>query len=294
VRISGFSFCRNAVRLYYPIAESIRSALPLVDEYVIAVGESDDQTRAVIEAIGDPRIRIIDTRWDESQFVRGATNSVQTNIALDACAGDWCVYLQADEVLHEEDLPLIRAAMHKAMDRPAVEGLLFDYLHFWADYQHIQKARNWYRHEVRVVRNGIGVRSWGDAQGFRKENRKLRVESSGGRIFHYGWVRPPRLMNQKTIALATLYYGKEGAAERHPDAESPFDYGSLAHLARFDKSHPGVMAERIQGKDWTLPAPGPEGKAHEHNRLSTRLLGWVEQTILHKRLGEYRNYKLID
>jgi hypothetical protein len=294
MRVSGFSFCRNAVRLYYPIAESIRSALPLVDEYVIAVGESDDQTRAVIEAIGDPKIRIIDTRWDESQFVRGATNSVQTNIALDACTGDWCVYLQADEVLHEEDLPLIRTAMLEAMDRPAVEGLLFDYLHFWATYEHVQKARNWYRHEVRVVRNGIGVRSWESAQGFRIEGRKLRVVSSGARVFHYGWVRPPHAMKRKTIALATLHHGRTGAEERHPDAEVAFDYGSLAHLARFDKSHPAVMAERIQGKNWMLPAPGPEGKSHEHNRLSTRGLGWVERNLLHRRLGEYRNYQLID
>lgn len=292
--VSGFSFCRNAVRLYYPIAESIRSALPLVDEYVIAVGESDDQTRDAIEAIRDPKIRIIDTRWDENQFVRGVTNSVQTNIALDACTGDWCVYLQADEVLHEDDHPLIRASMREAMDRPTVEGLLFDYLHFWATYEHVQKARNWYRHEVRVVRNGIGVRSWESAQGFRIDGRKLRVAPSGARIFHYGWVRPPHAMKRKTIALATLHHGRAEAEERHPDADLPFDYGTLSHLAQFDKSHPAVMEERIRARDWTLPPPGPAGESHEHNRLSTRLLGWVEQNLLHRRVGEYRNYEMVD
>ncbi|TFG64098.1 MAG: glycosyltransferase [Gemmatimonadales bacterium] len=130
MKVSGFSFCRNAVRLYYPIAESIRSALPLVDEFVIAVGKSDDGTREAIEAIDDPKIRVIDTLWDETQFVRGVINSVQTNIALDGCTGDWCVYLQADEVLHEQDLPRIREAMQDALDRPVVEGWLFDYLHF--------------------------------------------------------------------------------------------------------------------------------------------------------------------
>ena len=294
MRVSGFSFCRNAVRLYYPIAESIRSALPLVDEYVIAVGESDDQTREAIEAIGDPKIRIIDTRWDEKQFVRGVTNSVQTNIALDACTGDWCVYLQADEVLHEHDLPLIRASMHEAMDRLTVEGLLFNYLHFWATYEHVQKARNWYRHEVRVVRNGIGVRSLESAQGFRIDGRKLRVQSSGARIFHYGWVRPPHTMKRKTIALATLHHGRAKAEERHPDADEPFDYGPLTHLARFDQSHPAVMEERIKACDWTLPPPGPGGETHEHNRRSARILGWVEQNLLGRRLGEYRNYEMVD
>jgi glycosyltransferase involved in cell wall biosynthesis len=293
MKVSGFSFCRNAVRLYYPIAESIRSALPLVDEFVIAVGESDDATRKVIEAIDDPKIRIIDTVWDETQFVRGATNSVQTNIALDACTGDWCVYLQADEVLHEQDLPKIREAMQDALDRPAVEGLLFNYLHFWATYEHVQKARNWYRHEVRVIRNNIGVRSWTDAQGFRIEGRKLHVVSSGARIFHYGWVRPPQLMSQKTVALATLYHGRDGAKERHPYANEPFDYGELIHLDRFNGSHPAVMEQRIQTCDWTLPVPGPAGKSHEHNRRFTRFLGWVERNVLRRRLGEYRNYELI-
>ncbi len=294
MRVSGFSFCRNAVRLYYPIVESIRSALPLVDEFVIAVGESDDGTRAVIEAIDDPKIRIIDTRWDENQFVRGETNSVQTNIALDACTGDWCVYLQADEVLHEDDFPLLRTAMRESLDRPAIEGLLFDYLHFWATYEHVQKARNWYRHEVRVVRNGIGVRSWESAQGFRIDGRKLRVASSGARVFHYGWVRPPHAMKRKTIALATLHHGRERAEKRHPDADAPFDYGMLTHLARFSDTHPAVMDARIRSRDWTLPAPGPAGDSHEHNRRSTRLLGWVERTLLRRRLGEYRNYELLD
>ena len=184
--------------------------------------------------------------------------------------------------------------MRRSAGRPEVEGLLFDYLHFWATYGHVQRARNWYRHEVRVVRGGIGARSWTDAQGFRIGNRKLRVVRSGARIFHYGWVRPPRLMNQKTIALATLYYGPEGAKKRHPDAGEPFDYGPLTHLEPFAGTHPGVMAQRIRDRDWELPDPGPQGMAHEHNRWWSRALGWVERNILRTRLGEYRNYELID
>lgn len=294
MRVSGFSFCRNAVRLYYPIEESIRSALPIVDEYVIAVGEGDDSTRDVIESIDDPKIRIIDTRWDESRFVHGQINSEQTNIALDACEGDWCLYLQADEVLHEHDHSAILAAMRRWEDRPEVEGLLFDYLHFWATYEHVQRARNWYRHEVRVVRGGIGARSWNDAQGFRIAGRKLKVVPSGARVFHYGWVRPPELMSQKTIALATLYHGRDGARERHPDADVPFDYGPLTHLGNFAGTHPRVMEQRIRDRNWELPEPGPRGMAHEHNRWSSRALGWVERNILGMRLGEYRNYELLD
>jgi glycosyltransferase involved in cell wall biosynthesis len=295
VRISGFSFCRNAVSLYYPIGEAIRSALPIVDEFVIAVGESDDDTVEVIRAIGDPKVRIIETSWDPKHFVHGAINAVQTNIALDACSGDWCLYLQADEVLHEADHAKILRTLERVHERPEVEGLLFDYLHFWGAYDRYQKARNWYRNEVRVVRNGIGVRSWKSAQGFRIDGRKLRVvRADGARIFHYGWVRPPRLMKRKSIALDSLHHDRDWVERRHPEPQRPFDYGPLDHLARFTGTHPAVMRERIANQDWTLPPPGPEGLAHEHNRLGTRVLGWIERNVLRTRLGEYRNYVRID
>jgi len=293
LKISGFSFCRNAVSLYYPIEEAIRSALPLVDEFVVAVGTSDDSTLEVIRGIGDPKIRVIETEWDSHHFVHGAINAVQTNIALDACSGDWCLYLQADEVLHEDDYPAIRRTLAAVNERPEVEGLLFDYLHFWATYETFHTARNWYRHEVRVVRNRIGVRSWKSAQGFRVDERKLRVVRSGARVFHYGWVRPPHLMKRKTIALDSLHHEPGWVEKRHPDPEVPFDYGPLDHLGRFTGTHPAVMAERIRQKSWTLPPPGPDGLRHEHNALSTRVLSWIERNVLHARLGEYRNYVLV-
>jgi glycosyltransferase involved in cell wall biosynthesis len=293
LKISGFSFCRNAVSLYYPIEEAIRSALPLVDEFVISVGTSEDSTLEVVRSIGDPKIRVIETDWDPKHFVHGAINAVQTNVALDACSGDWCLYLQADEVLHEDDHAAIRRTLASAQDRPEVEGLLFDYLHFWATYETYQTARNWYRHEVRIVRNGIGARSWKSAQGFRIGERKLRVIRSGARIFHYGWVRPPHLMKRKTIALDSLHHDRQWVDRRHPDPQVPFDYGPLDHLARFTGTHPAVMAERIRRKDWALPPPGPEGERHEHNVFSTRVLSWVERNLLHTRLGEYRNYVLV-
>jgi len=93
MKISGFSFARNTVKLYYPIAESIRSILPVCDEFVIAVGrgDEDDTTRAAVESIGDPKIRIIDTVWSDT--LENKVLAEQTNIALDACTGDWCFYI---------------------------------------------------------------------------------------------------------------------------------------------------------------------------------------------------------
>ncbi len=294
MKVSGFSFVRDAVRLHYPIAEAIRSALGLVDEFVVAVGPSDDGTLERIRTIGDDRVHVIETVWDPAHFVHGRINAVQTDIAMDACHGDWGLYLQADEVLHEDDVPRLLAAMGRWRDDPEVEGFLFDYLHFWGDFEHIQWARNWYRTEVRIVRLGTGIRSWKSAQGFRLEGRKLRVRHAGGRVFHYGWVRPPLVMKRKQIALDRLHHDPGWVERRHGEEISvPFDYGPLDHLRAFRGSHPAVMRDWIAAKDWSAEDYRREGTAHEHDRWTTRLLTWTEDRILKRQIGVYRNYKLI-
>lgn len=293
MRVSGFSFVRDAVRLHYPIAEAIRSALPLCDEFVVTVGECTDGTLERIRDIGDPKIKILQTEWDQKHFVHGAINAVQSNLALDHCTGDWCLYLQADEVLHEDDLPRIRAAMERWQDDPRVEGLLFDYLHFWGDFDRVHWTRNWYRHEVRAVKRLPGIRSWKSAQGFRRDERKLFVRPTGARVFHYGWVRPPEVMKKKQMALDRLHHPEDWVQKRHPDEGLAFDYGPLEHVAKFRDTHPSVMREWIAAKDWKAEAYRRPGTRHEHNLLSVRLLSWIERRLLGRRIGEYRNYVLL-
>lgn len=290
--ISGFSFVRNAVRLHYPICEAIRSALPLVEEFVVAVGPSDDGTLEAIRAIGDPRVRIIEAAWDPDHFVHGRINAEQTNIAMDACKGTWGLYLQADEVLHEDDVPILRAAVARWNDAAEVEGFLFRYLHFWGDFDHVHWTRNWYRREVRLVRLGTGIRSWKSAQGFRKDGRKLTVRETGARIFHYGWVRPPEVMKKKQIALDRLHHPEDWVRHRHPDGGArPFDYGAFDHLRRYDGTHPGVMRAWIASKDWDAEDYRLPGTRHEHDRAGTRLLTWIEDSVLKRQIGIYRNYR---
>src|SRR5262249_58633524 len=175
----------------------------ICDEFVMAAGDSSDDTTALLRGIGDGKLKIIDTVWDREQFVRGASNAVQTNIALRACTGDWALYLQADEVLHEDDLGPLLERMRAYQDDPRVDGLVFEYLHFYADYDHYQTSHNWYRREVRAVRNGRGIRSWKSAQGFRHaDGRKLRVVPAGARVLLYRWVRAPLAIARQAPALA--------------------------------------------------------------------------------------------
>ena len=86
--VSGFTFCRNVEKLDYPFVESIRSLLPIVDEMVINVGDSEDRTLQIIQEIGDPKIQIIKSVWDMNLRKDGLIYAQQTNIALDHCRKD--------------------------------------------------------------------------------------------------------------------------------------------------------------------------------------------------------------
>ena len=290
MRISGFTFVRNALDLYYPMVESITSILPICDEFIVVAGDSTDGTTALLRSIKDPKIKIIETVWDTSLFVAGAIYAHQTNIALDACTGDWAFYVQADEVVHEDDLQPLVDRMRSGLADRRIEGMLFDYLHFFGDYEHYMTSHGWYAKEIRVVRTGIGIRSWKGAQGFRRGAEKLHVVRSGGRIFHYGWVRPPRHMMRKTQAFVALHHGQAAADASYPDTGSDFDFGRLHGRAAFTDTHPAVMQGRIAAMQWKA-LPGTS--VHRHDKLSMRALSFIENRILGFRVGEHRNYILL-
>lgn len=258
MKISGCTFCRDAVRFDYPIVESIRSILPIVDEYVVAVGRCDDGTLELVRSIGDPKLRIIETVWDESLRKDGLVYAQQTNLALSHCHGDWAFYLQADEVAHEDDLVRVRATLERYHHDQRVLALMFRYRHFRGDYW---STDPWmYRKEVRVIRNNGRVRSQGDATGFASDatafSRNIRSEPqswvwSGARIFHYGYVKHPRTLMQKIVHQAAVYdpditAGLRKLRHRFDAAvsEYPLDerYGILKE---YRGTHPAVMRDRI-------------------------------------------------
>lgn len=298
MRISGFSFTKNADSLYYPVVESILSILPVCDEFIIAVGKGDpgDRTRELIAAINDPKIRIIDTAWENRPKPGGHVFGEQTDIALKACTGDWCFYLQSDEAVHERYLPLIRKQCSDLLDRKEVEGLLFSYRHFWGDYEHYHVSHKWYPHEIRMVRNKIGVRSMGDAQSFRLDDRKLRVVKLDAEVFHYGWVRPPSLMQKKYREMERAYHSSESVDAAFAGRPALFDYGPLNKLSVFTGTHPEVMRQRIAAMDWKdlLDYAGKSKARFNHDRLKYRLLTFLEQKLLGGRqIGGFRNYHLL-
>ena len=254
MKVSGFSIIRNALVYGYPVVEAIMSILPLCDEFIINVGKSEDETADLLRSISSSKLRCIEREWDLSLRAGGRLLSVETNHALESCSGDWCFYIQADEVLHEKYLPVVQSAMEKHLPDARIDGLQFGYKHFYGSYDYYQDDfRNWYVKETRVVRRSPEIVSWGDGMDFRYRNgRPICSKQIKAEIYHYGWVRPPHTMVKKNIALNTMYHSDEEIQEKMENIQRPYD--ELGHLKRFTETHPKVMQKRITDSNWGFDA----------------------------------------
>ena len=295
MKISGFTFIRNGLALGYPFVPAIRSLLPLCDEIIVNVPRSTDRTLEAVRQIGDPKIRIIESEWDEAMRTAGLAMSHHTNLALEQCTGDWCVYIQGDEVLHERTLPAMRAAMEGNLKNPGVEGFLVDYTHFYGSYWTYAYSFGWYQREVRVVRRNPKIRSLGDAQGFRTaNNEKLYVKPSGGHYYHYGHALSPEQAKIKRENFLKLSRSDEAVAREIQNRPAQF-YDDDQKVKEFTGTHPAVMKEIVAAANWTYTSRAP---LIRFGRKYRRSYFWEDIAMVVKRctgitIGVHKNYRLI-
>jgi hypothetical protein len=290
MKVTGFSIIRNAVKYDYPIVEAIRSILPLCDEFVIGIGQSEDDTIGLIEGINSPKIKIIHTVWDDNLRTGGLVLSDETNKAFKAIEADtdWCFYIQGDEVINEKYHDAIRAGMQEYLQDKRVDGLLFKYLHFYGSYDYVGSSTRWYPHEIRIIRNDKSIYSYKDAQGFRKGNdEKLNVKLLDAYVYHYGWVKDPRAMQRKQENFHKMWHD-DAWLESNVIKADAFDYfGDIDELAKFKGTHPAVMQERINRINWQFDYD----ISYNKRSLKTKFKKFAEDV-----LGisiSYKNYKLI-
>ena len=290
MKVSGFTIVRNAIKYDYPVVEAITSILPLCDEFIVSVGNSDDDTLALIQSIDSPKIKIVQSVWDDTLREGGRVLAVETDKAYQHIApdADWAFYIQADEVVHEQYHANIRTTMQQYKDDKQVDGWLFNYLHFYGSYSYVADAYNWYRKEIRIVRKRDDIYSHGDAQGFRKgEGEKLAVKAIDAYMYHYGWVKDPQAQQRKQETFHKLWHD-DNWVEQNVVKASEYDYGVIDSLKKFEGTHPAVMQARIAKKNWAFEFDTNKSKM----KLKYRIRRWIEN-VFGISVGEYRNYRLV-
>jgi len=292
MKVCGVSFGKNVVKYDYPIKEAITSILPICDEFVVAVGESEDSSLDLINSIASDKLKIIETRWNENLREGGEVLADETNKALKKVPKDcdWIFYIQGDEVVHEKYLSVVKNAMEEHLNNPNVDGLLFKYKHFYGGYNYIGNSYRWYSNEIRVIRNRPDIYSYKDAQGFRKgDNQKLNVIPIDAYIYHYGWVKDPITQQEKQKTFQGLWHD-EKTIEKHVDkSENEFDYSEIDSLLEFKESHPKVMIPRVKNQDWKFEFDTTKIKISFKNKIKRTI-----EKLLGFQLGEYKNYTIYE
>ncbi len=289
MKITGIAIVRNAVINDYPAVEAISSILPVVDEMIVSIDKGDDDTDGLIRSIQSDKLRIVYSTWDMNLRAGGRVYALETDKVKNQVSADtdWIFYIQADEVIHEKYHNIIRTTAEKYCNDPRVDGLLFNYLHFYGTYDYVGDSRIWYKNEVRLIKNDKTITSYRDAQGFRRGNKKLNVVPVAAEVYHYGWVKSPEQMRRKQKTTARFYHDDK-TLEAIPDQSDHFDFSQFDSLRKFTGTHPVVMQQRITAKNWHVELDISQKKFN----LKNRILYWIEKKT-GRRLFDFRNFKKI-
>ncbi len=289
MKVAGFTIIKNAVINDFPILEAIRSILPVVDEMIVLIGDSSDETVALIESIGDPKIKIHHSVWDKQLRKGGSVLAVETDkaFALIDASFTWAFYIQGDEVVHEKYHASIKEACQQYAEDQEVQGLLFNYAHFFGTYDYVGDSRKWYAHETRIIRNNKSISAYRDAQGFRIGKTKLPVAAIDACIYHYGWVKSPEQMKKKQKQSAT-YWNDDTKMQEIIASPDYYDFTGFDSLEKFTGTHPNVMLERIKQKNWAIDLDISKKNFSFKNRVLYYFEKWTGI-----RPFDFRNHKII-
>lgn len=291
MKVTGFSFIKNAILFDYPIKEALLSILPLCDEIIVAIGDCADGTRELVASLHPTKIKIFDTVWNPNLNRDGVVLADETNKALQATNNDsdWLIYIQGDEVLHENGYAAIQKAMQQFKDDKRVDGLLLHYHHFYGSYDYIATSSHWYKNEIRIIKNNKSIYSYKDAQGFRKgNNEKLNVKAVDAYVHHYGWVKEPKTMMNKCKEGVKFWEGEKYTEEYDQTDLGDYDFAQIDSLALFKEQHPTVMQQRIQNVNWKFNYDLSFNKTTLKDKFKNLLF-----KLTGKHFFEYQNYKII-
>jgi hypothetical protein len=290
MKITGVTIIKNAIKNDYPIVEAVNSILPMVDEMIVSIDNGEDDTEHLIKNIKSDKIKIVYSTWDMNLREGGKVYAVETDKVISHVSPDtdWIFYIQADEVIHEKYYPAILAAAKKYASNDRVQGLLLNYLHFYATYDYVGDSRKWYNYEVRLIKNDKRIKSYKDAQGFRMGKKKLDVVLIDAEVYHYGWVKSPQQMKRKQKEIYRYYTSDDTSLAAFVNGADLHDFNEFDSLRKFTDTHPSVMNKRIKEKNWNVELDITKKRMKSKDRI----LYYVEK-LTGARLFTFKNYRVI-
>ncbi len=129
MKVSGFTYVRNAIKFDYMVIESIHLIMPNCDEIIVAVGNSDDETLDFFKKNDSLKIKIIETIWD-----------------ITLSDSDWAIYVKANKVFLKKELPKIQTGMENLLSDTMVVGLLFRYVNYSGDFDYKADLHKMWHH----------------------------------------------------------------------------------------------------------------------------------------------------
>ena len=285
MKVSAFTFIKNGQILGYPFLQSIQSILTIVDEFIINIGESEDDTLMMIQSLASPKIRIIESHWNDSMQDRGYVYGQQKMIAQFNCTGDWAFYIEGDEVYHENELEQIKKSMEMHLNDSNVEALVFDFYHFYGNSNSYLDSPGWYRSEARIIKNSL--RTYAPDGLFwlvldsNKKGRYPRAKHTGASCYHYGWARSEDQMNLK-VSKVQMYWGTKLVK---------IDYSQMDQsiIKEFKGTHPKVMREWLKNDKglYQVDSSYKPTKKQKKHRIMIKL-----ENFFHLELSK-KHYKLV-
>lgn len=178
-KIAGYTHVLDAESRGFPYVESILSMLGFCDEVVVVDGGSTDGTLEKIRAIGDPRIKVLERKWDLSEPGMDGMQKAFGRAMCSVGPDDFLWQQDADEVVHEDDYEKIRRLVRR------------------------------FPRDVDVLHLPV-VELWGDAKTVRTDRHawKWRLSRNSFRVTH-GINKDARVVDQKTGRT----HAKKGASD---------------------------------------------------------------------------------
>jgi len=213
--ISAWVTIKNPKTNGLPYYESMMSILPIVDEYIVIDGGSDDGSLEVYKGI--EKVRIISDEntqmgkeWTFSQIARNFDRAFQE------CRGDIVINLDADYLLHEEDLDLFKKDCQIAYEKDniTISDSRFNFI--LADRYHMKRDKvmavnkSLCRKKRLDVRYGMDVKTFGwgvDPIVYEKTEYDINM----GKLLGYFGVK--RLSTARFFNYSYLFRDEEVAKE---------------------------------------------------------------------------------